>query len=155
MGVVFDDDNAWMEVLYRLPYPVVVAVDVNREEIEVFRDSIFPEEIFDILRGDEFPMKIDGWVVIPTVHQQSCPSLVFQEVAHVALCSILDAEFHAELICRLNHCEDGFEDPVFAILREFPSFDEWDEALEGRNVVNRFSEPLIQGEEKFYCKEAP
>lgn len=115
-GVVLHDHDAGRVVSDRFPHPVVVAVDVDTEKIEIFRHAVFHKQLLDIFRGNEFLVKIEGRIRMAAIHQEPLPSFVFEKISRIAFDAIFDAEFHVGSVRCPNHRKDRGNNPIFAVL---------------------------------------
>lgn len=115
-GVVLHDHDAGDKMCDRFPDPIVVAVDVDTEEIEFLRHIVLCKERLDILCRDEFLMEIERRIVMVSIHEEAFPSLVFEEIARIALDAVLHAEFYIVPVCRTDHRKNRGNDAIFAVL---------------------------------------
>ena len=117
VGVVFDHHDP-RPVTDRLPHPKVVAIDINRKQIEFARHLVLREERLDVLGRDELFLDLRQRVLgnAAVVHQQPGPTLG-EQVGRIAFDGLLAAELDKVSVGDANFGEDGLDNAVLPVLR--------------------------------------
>jgi membrane associated rhomboid family serine protease len=82
-NIVLDDHDTRRERFDRLPDPVVVAVDIDRKQVEVLGNSITTEKRFDVLRIDMLSSNENAVRTITALHQKPGPAVVQAKVRRI------------------------------------------------------------------------
>ena len=132
-GVELDDEQARRDHRDRVPNPVIHAINVNGEHVQLALETVLGEEVVDVLLSDEVGANLDvlrrdgvAAVVegpsavgerITAVHEQPAPAEMQRKVRGVALRAVLDAELDESLVRRADLGKEVEQQPVLAELR--------------------------------------
>src|SRR4029077_3562703 len=113
----------------RFPYPIIVAVDINAQKVDLAGEAALPDQRVDVLGGDEALLKRELAVgderreVAPdrggargiAFDPQAAPALD-QKLCAVALDAGLNPELHEGAARRADAAEDFGDDAVLVVL---------------------------------------
>ena len=128
--IVLDDNRARLDDVNRLPNVIIVAVDVDAQQINLADHAALGDQLVDVVLGDErvqaFELIVSDRGIKPRVdlgdrllialEPQPAPTFV-QQIMRIALESVLDAELDERLIGRADSIENLLDDAVLVVLR--------------------------------------
>ena len=129
-AVVFGHENSRRDTVDRVEDPVVVAVDVDREQADVPGDAAAKEDVIHVVTVDEGRNRVDRRPpgesalleepLVGTAHvdDQAAPRVVHEQKPRVRLGVVLDAELDEDAVLDRHPLNEELDDSVLAELRE-------------------------------------
>ena len=126
--VGFDHDDLGAKVVDRPPDVVVVAVDIDHQKVEVFRNAAIFEQNLDVARPNPCVHRggvRKSFVVVGkflraspvALNLEACPAVVQHQVAHIAVLDpVVSAKLNGKLGTRFDDFEDLLDNTVLAEL---------------------------------------
>ena len=127
-AVVLDDEDPWRDDVDRFEEPVVVAVEVDREQSDRPADACPLDDPVHVLAIDERRHGVDrvppaepalleeAPVRVGGVHDHAAPGVVNEQEAGVRLGVVLDAELDENPAVEGHALDEELDDPVLAEL---------------------------------------
>ena len=115
--VVLDDHHPGREAFEGFPNPILVAVDIDGEQVEAFGDAVLGEERVDVARVNEFALDDFAVGVVAALHEQALPAVVQAQVGGVGeVLAIPGAELDEVAALATDHIEDAAQYAVLSAL---------------------------------------
>src|SRR6266550_2000934 len=129
----FTDDNSRHYAVDGTPHPVVHAVDVEREKVDVSFDTRRPYDLIDILcrnpgvaeswRVDECIQRVleEAYprfnIAFVPVKEMAPPTVIEDQIGRHAFDAVAGANLNGSLVCSSNYCKQKQQYSVFFELR--------------------------------------